>query len=420
MIVKMKKEGKNHSKKSKVIMIIVALTLLTYIGFAVYINWPITAILELNEINVSDIPLVARDTPAPSFNLRSVNALPSSDGSGVRDLRFFDLTNADLSNNTTELGLATFSSNTIWPANTPNDFSPEEILILGKNPGLGVRSLHERGITGEGVGIAIIDFNLLSSHEQYADSLRLYELYRTINQTAVMHGPVVASVAVGEDTGVAPKADLFFIATMWGAILPPFAIPSYSRIVSSIERILEINNYLPESERIRVISISRGFALWQPGANALRQVIDRANEQGVFVITTFTEHNFDFYLRGLSREPMADPDEISSYTLGLLFTNDRNIDTTNHLFVPTDSRTVASHTGDADYIFLRRGGNSLATPWLAGLYALCVQVYPNITPELFITIAFETGDVLHRNNYTLGTIVNPVRLIEALERRIGL
>jgi len=327
---KTKDDGKGHTKKTKAIVIMVASALLLYIGFVIYINRPITATVELSEIRVSDIPLVAHDTPAPSFNLRSIDTLPSSDGSGVRDLRFFDLSNAKLLDNVAELGQATFSSNTVWPASIPNNFSPEEILSLGKNPGLGVRALHERGITGEGVGIAIIDFNILLSHEQYASNLRLYELYRTVNRTAVMHGPAVVAVAVGENTGVAPKADLFFIATMWGVYLPPFAIPGYSRIVSSIDRILEINNYLPE-------------------------------------------------------------------------------------FVPTDSRTTASHTGDSDYIFLRRGGNSLAAPWLAGLYALCVQVYPNISPDIFITLAFETGDILHRNDYTLGTIVNPIRLIEALE-----
>ena len=404
-------------KKSTIIKIVAIFVLLAYTGFVIYINLPITATTDLTELSASETPLIARDTPAPSLRLRELSALPSADSGGIRDLRFHDLSGVNLSDAGNVLARANFSTSTVWPESLPVGFSPDEVIYLGKNPGLGVRTLHERGITGDGVGLAIIDFNLLPTHEQYSSNLQLYELNRTVNRTSVMHGSAVAAIAVGRDTGVAPEANLFYIATMFGIYLPPFGIPIYSRIVSSIDRILEVNTYLPESERIRVISISRGFALWQPGANALRQAIDRANEQGVFVITTFTEHNFGFHLRGLSREPMANPDELSSYTLGLLFTGDSNIDTSNHLFVPSDSRTTAAHTGDSDYIFLRRGGQSLAVPWLAGLYALCVQIYPSITPDLFITLAFETGDILHREGYTVGTVVNPYRLAESLAGR---
>jgi len=83
------------------------------------------------------------------------------------------------------------------------------------------------------------------------------------------------------------------------------------------------------------------------------------------------------------------------------------------LLVPIDSRTTAGYTGESDYVFYRQGGYSWAAPWLAGMYALCVQVFPEITPELFVELAFETGDSFHT-----GTIINPVRLIERLENGI--
>jgi subtilisin family serine protease len=89
-------------------------------------------------------------------------------------------------------------------------------MELGKNPGLDIRQLHEQGITGRGVGIAIIDQTLLVDHQEYVNQLRLYEEGSDIQggwlQTQ-MHGPAVASIAVGKTTGVAPEADLFYIAT---------------------------------------------------------------------------------------------------------------------------------------------------------------------------------------------------------------
>jgi len=45
------------------------------------------------------------------------------------------------------------------------------------------------------------------------------------------------------------------------------------------------------------------------------------------------------------------------------------------------------------------------------MYALCVQVYPEITPALFINLAFEAGDTVDN-----GTMINPIMIIERLER----
>lgn len=39
-----------------------------------------------------------------------------------------------------------------------------------KNPGLGIRQLHEQGFTGKGVNMAIID-QPLGMHQEYADNL---------------------------------------------------------------------------------------------------------------------------------------------------------------------------------------------------------------------------------------------------------
>ncbi len=114
------------------------------------------------------------------------------------DLRNYDLTNLDLSNSIYNLLHATFDDRTIWPAlnQMPPRFDWQRIMELGKNPGLGIRSLHNKGITGRGVGIAIIDQPLLVEHQEYADRLRLYEeIHIQSGMGPQMHGPAVASIA---------------------------------------------------------------------------------------------------------------------------------------------------------------------------------------------------------------------------------
>ena len=68
-----------------------------------------------------------------------------------------------------------FDTETIWPDKLPLGFYPKEIIEMNKNPGMGIRELHKEGITGSGVGIAIIDQGLLVDHEEYKDNLVYYE-----------------------------------------------------------------------------------------------------------------------------------------------------------------------------------------------------------------------------------------------------
>ena len=83
-----------------------------------------------------------------------------------------------------------------------------------------------------------------------------------------------------------------------------------------------------------------------------------------------------------------------------------------------DARTYACSSSSDGYEFCSQGGLSWSAPWLSGLYGLCVQVKPDITPEKFFEKAFETGiqkTIVHDGKeYTLGTIVDSVKMIESL------
>ncbi len=119
----------------------------------------------------------------------------------------------------------------------------------------------------------------------------------------------------------------------------------------------------------------------------------------------------------------SDPDSFDSYLPGLfwedsLYGGYHSDDPASTLLVPMDARTYAYSSSSEGYEFCSQGGLSWSAPWLSGLYALCVQVKPDITPEEFIEKAFETGikktNVHDGKEYTLETIVNPVRLIDSL------
>jgi hypothetical protein len=360
------------------------------------------------------------------------------------NLEHCDLSEFDLSDKFDILIRSDFDTKTIWPDKLPESFDPVQIMENGKNPGLQIRSLHRRGITGKGVGVAIIDFPLLTRHEEYKKRLKLYKEINTVHKEAHIHGTSMTSLAAGKNIGTAPEASLYFIGTFnmaprkKGETKAPL---NFSNEAEAVNRILEINEKLPEAKKIRVLSISASWAPENEGHQKMMEAVNRAKAEGIFVISgnLFETYNYEFYFHGLDRDPLENPDDFSSYKvipwdewMSLLgrsrfpqfmdmyeesVEKDLKLEV---LLVPIYSRTMASPTGRGVYTFSRSGGWSMVPPYLAGIYALACQVRPEITPETFWQKALETGEkrIIHKGNKEIpGKIVNPVRLIESIESR---
>jgi hypothetical protein len=347
------------------------------------------------------------------------------------DLRERDLSTLDLRNSLKNLLYATFDTRTVWPADEqmPQEFDRQRILDLGKNPGLGVRGLHARGITGRGVGLAIIDQPLLVEHQEYKDRLRLYEeIHVKPDARASMHGPSVASIAVGKTIGVAPEADLYYIGSWTGdADKAGVFTFNFRYFAQAVRRILDVNRHLPADRKIRVIAMQIGWDKTQAGYAEITAACDEAKAAGMFVVSSSLEEVHGLRFSGLGRSSLADPDKFESYEPGLFWAREfgyTNMPTqpfyVNRLLIPMDSRTLASFTGAEDYFFCRCGGWSWSIPYIAGVYALACQVEPKITPDAFWEAALKTGRTIQLERdgrqMPLGPIIDPASLIDTLER----
>jgi subtilisin family serine protease len=311
-----------------------------------------------------ELPKIDRHPqPSPFANRGPLAAMPTYDPASLEpnavDLRGFDLSALDLCISQVALAQATFDDRTVWPPaeQMPPDFNRQAIMEFGKNPGLRIRSLHEQGITGRGVGIAIVDSALLVEHQEYRDRLGLYEEIGPLPANiAHMHGTGVTAIAVGQSVGVAPDADLYYIGstnidedTSGGT-----SKRNWTDYAWAARRILAINAGLPASQRIRVLAMQVNWKSTQKGYAEIMAAV-------------------------------------------------------------ADARTTASPNGNNEYTFHRQGGWSWAIPFIAGVYALACQVDPTMTPERFWALAMQTGrtiQVTHEGqSYSLGPIIDPAAFL---------
>jgi serine protease AprX len=290
-----------------------------------------------------------------------------------------------------------FDSLTKWPEpnKLPEGFQPADLLEKGKNPGLGIRKLHEEGIDGKGVGIAIIDQPLLKNHIEYKDRIVRYEEIEVQGVEAQMHGPPVCSIAVGKTCGVAPKVSLYYYA------VPPWKWNDSKPWADTLNKIIELNKRLKKSEKIRVVSISLGDFFHRPNFDLWQKTVSKANQNGILVVTcdpTFLK------LAMLKRKENNPPDLPSSYE-AIFGRPDAS------LLVLTGNRTIASYKGPDVYQYERQGGLSWTVPYLAGLAALAYQVDPEIKPDEIVDLWKQTAVKTEA-----GPVVNPAGFIEAVQK----
>ncbi len=383
---------------------------------------------KLNTVNGTGLA----EHPSPlNFDRGRITVLPVFDPNSDKplqvDLRSTDISGIDVGGKFEDLSYADFDDKTIWPLDLPEGFSPKRILEMGKNPGLGIRQLQAQGITGKGIGLAIIDQPLLVDHREYSGHLKSYEEIHVAGNDALMHGPAVASIAVGKSVGIAPEADLYYIAEMHGYNSREGFQWDFSYLAQSVERILDINSHLSHEKKIRVISISVGWTPDRKGYKKMIAVVEKAKQAGVFIVSSSIQSSYGpkFSFNGLGRSPNADPEQSASYSPGLFWAKDmpeiaKKENIGNTLLVPMDSRCTASPTGPGDYVFYRVGGWSWSIPYIAGLYVLACQVDRDMTPDLFWKTALDTAEpvIFERDShpYNVGKIVNPIKLISVLSK----
>ena len=327
--------------------------------------------------------------PEPPKDFR-YNIYPFADVRGT----FYknDLSRLDLKDFGENILTLHFDEKTVFPSRDkmPDDdkLQPGYMWEAGKNPGFGVRALHERGITGKGVNVAIIDQPLyIDSHPEYAGKITEYKDFDCQSETS-MHGPSVTSILAGETIGTAPGAKVYYAAA-------PSWLGDAAYYADALDWITETNKNLPDGEKIRVVSISASTTPSDPrfiNGEKYLESVKRATEAGILVLDCSPENG----IVGSCEYNFYNPEDITSCQFVDLSGNyPFNINSTVKILAPVNYRTLAQEwkKGDFSYHYEGQGGWSWAVPYAAGVLAMGWQVKPELTPDEIVQILLDTAYV---------------------------
>ena len=273
----------------------------------------------------------------------------------------------------------TFNENTfakVSPEHLPSGFNPQEVLEKGKTIGLGIDQAHANGYTGEGVSYAVIDSGTICNDGKQHSGLKHKEYYCPKSATYVRGNHGLATSYIAQE--ITPKADCYYYVDCDG-----------NTLVDNLQAIIKKNETLPDSKKIRVISMS--FSLGGDREKAI-PLIKKLESQGVWVLSSdeqFWDNGFG-YLEKIN--PNGEINDFNNYQI--YYTNGKNPRNENIIFVSSGDRTVPDMTNSSAY---RHDGNactSWAIPVVAGYYTLACQADPSMTPKRFMNLARGTAQTI--------------------------
>lgn len=295
-----------------------------------------------------------------------------------------------------------FNEKTVWP-DTTTAAAAVNVLRKGKNPGLKLRRIHSRGITGAGVTVAIIDQNMCLDHPEFTGKIIKYKDFdcKLPSDEGSMHGPAVTSLLVGKQIGAAPGARMYYAAVpSWKADARYYA--------DAMNWIVAENAKLPAGSKIRVVSISAapsGATSFYKNKQAYVNARAKAEKAGILVIDCTDERG----ITGPAYYDLNAPDDLSKCRLG--FPKTPGPTGTEGIYIPSTRRTQAEeyNKGDCSYQYTGSGGLSWTVPYLAGVLALGWQVNPSLSKTEILSRAYSSAYIKDG----LYKIINPEAFITA-------
>lgn len=346
-------------------------------------------------INMYQLPDKFTDETLTDF-VSEMGSLQSIWGFCSRDISDKDL--SDVSDST--LFKIAFNNDTIWGK---TDYPHDIIFEQMKNPGLSIEKLHKQSINGKDVNIAVIDKPILKTHSEFAGSLKDYKFVcdHERNEQMHFHGITCAAFACGKTTGTAPGANLYY-----------FAYPDWFSSdglywdyhFQAFDKIIEHNR--TRNDKIKIVSVSAGVPNTQQELLAkLNDYYTKMEQNGCYLIFS---NLFGKTFTCASKIYGIDSDNLDCYKLDSWQQNPWDKE---RVLIPSGGRTSPCNSGNESFMYMgNQSCYSWAIPYVCGIFALAMQIKPDITYKQFCEIAVNTATI----NQSGLKIINPLGVMNNL------
>lgn len=304
------------------------------------------------------------------------------------------------------LSKLTFNSSTKWPSKDkmPKGFYPEKIIKEGKGPMLNIKELHKSGITGKGVIVAVMDSEVYNpNHIELAGRDINYTTHLPDNERH-FHGDCVLANLCGKTVGVAPNVKvIYYPIKMKGS-------PEANK--EQIERLESILYRLKSGEKIKILSRSGPlfydnfeYDEKEKDKSRINFLINEIESYGCKVLNA-REFGKNFHCGHYFY--CDDKQSIDNIKMASWLKEENAEQFKQHMLFVCGGKCVPEWNSIDGYQYNQDDCFSWSIPQATGLYALCLQVNPNLTFDKFVNLCELTCDF----NIVEFKIVNPVKVVE--------
>ena len=278
-----------------------------------------------------------------------------------------------------------FSTKTIFPKENPFVLTKDMFLVDDN-----VRKLHEEGINGEGINVAVIDFAFDTIHDELKECL-VYQKNCRDDYEVHFHGSTVATQLCGKNLGVAPNVNLWFYGTGQGA---------KRIIVDNYKALKDIYEQNKKGANIKIINISGSR---HRENSEYMNIYKKLLDQGCYIIDSLV---FGDKFTSINQDPITKDYYYSDgQVLGM-----EQYKYYNHIAIPTGGKMTPLVTTTNEYLYCGQATYSWAIPKLSGYFALALQVNNNLTYEEFEQLAIETAKKI--NGIKIFNIIGIIKKIK--------
>lgn len=303
-----------------------------------------------------------------------------------------------------------FNNETPWPQSLPKDIDPAKIMDKAKNPGLGIRGLHEKGLTGKGVNIGIIDLPIYTTHPEYKDAVAQYKQFGETEIKGSALGSGTLSIVAGKTVGIAPDAKVYYAAVAAEKL-------DVMYYVNAIDWFIELNQTILKDNQIKLVTVpasldgadtpfKENVDKWQPAVN-------KAKANGIIVLDCAPGSKLGSCWIDLDRM-----DDIKAVKLGYPDNPKKEV-SKEYLHIPTGPKTLAEEYKDGifGYEYIFKGGLTWAPSYAVGVLALGIQsAGETIRGKDILDLLYKTAYIYKQNDMNY-KIINPVKFVEEVKAK---